>query len=158
MLKASWMMLLTIGSLLSANGFADDAKSSTDADESLTLESLSLEMLLEESKYGSRWQLQDSGGETLYSDNWPQPIAEFDFRDGSALARVIKLRSLSLLTLAEFGPARLFLGVNDDGLVGLHFNDVLRNDDERYLEMARMPYLEENKLDSGVERLAREDN
>ena len=38
-----------------------------------------------------------------YLDDWPRPIADFEFWDDSALARVSKLRNLSLLTLAEIG-------------------------------------------------------
>ncbi len=60
------------------------------------------------------------------------------------MARVSKLRNLSLLTLAEVGQTRLFLGVNDDGLVGLHFNRFSRADDTRYLEAARMTYLKKS--------------
>jgi hypothetical protein len=55
---------------------------------------------------------------------------------------------LSLLTLAEIGQTRLFLGVNDEGLLGLHFNALPRDGDERYLEVIRMPYLKEHEPDS----------
>ncbi len=121
MLKASRMAQLFIGMLLSAAGFADDAKSSNTDGEPLPVVTLSVETLLAESGYASHWQLFHPVEAMTYSDDWPQPIADFDFQDASALIRVSKLRSLSLLTLAEFRQARLFLGVNEKGLVGLHF-------------------------------------
>jgi hypothetical protein len=74
------------------------------------------------------------------------------------LARVSKLRNLSLLTLAEIGQTRLFLGVNDEGLVGLHFNALPRDSDGRYLEVVRMPYLKENEPDDEVRQLGPESN
>ncbi len=146
--KASWMTLLTIGMLLSAAGFADDAKSSNTDSEPLPEVTLSVEALHAESGYTSRWHLFDSVEAMAYSDDWPRAIADFDFRDDSALARVSKLRNLSLLTLVEIGQTRLFLGVNDDGLVGLHFSALPRDGGERYLEVVRMPYLKENEPDS----------
>ncbi len=145
--KASWMTLLTIGMLLSKAGFADDAKSSNTDSEPLPEVTLSVEALHAESGYTSRWQLFDSVEAMANSDDWPRAIADFDFQDDSALARVSKLRNLSLLTLVEIGQTRLFLGVNDDGLVGLHFSALPRDGGERYLEVVRMPYLKENEPD-----------
>lgn len=158
MLKASWMALLAIGMLLSAAGFADDAKSSNTGGEPLPVVTLSVEALLAELGHASRWQLFHPVEAMASSDDWPRPIADFDFQDSNALARVSKLRSLSFLTLAEIGQTRLFLGVNDDGLVGLHFSASTRYGDERYLEVLRMPYLKENEPDSEVERSAPESN
>ncbi len=146
--KASWMTLLTIGMLLSAAGFADDTKSSNTDSDPLSEVTLPVEALHAESGYTSRWHLFDSVEAMAYSDDWPQTIADFDFQDDSALARVSKLRNLSLLTLVEIGQTRLFLGVNNDGLVGLHFSALPRDGGERYLEVVRMPYLKENEPDS----------
>ena len=146
--KASWMTLLTIGMLLSAAGFADDAKFSSTDGEPLPEVTLSVEAMHAELGYTSRRHLFPSVEAMAYSDDWPRPIADLDFQDNSALARVSKLRNLSLLTLAEIGQTRLFLGVNDDGLVGLHFNAFPRDGGERYLEVVRMPYLKENEPDS----------
>ncbi len=144
MLRARWVMLLIIGMLLSAAGYADDTKRSNADGESLPGETRSIEALLEESAYASRWQLYQPLDTIAYSDDRERPIADINFRDGSALARISKLRNLSLLTLAEVGQTRLFLGVNDDGLVGLHFNLFSRADDTRYLEAVRMPYLKKS--------------
>jgi hypothetical protein len=146
--KASWMTLLTIGMLLSAAGLADDTKSSNTDSEPLPEVTPSVQALHAESGYASRWHLFDSVEAMAYSDDWPQTIADFDFQDDSALARVSKLRNLSLLTLVEIGQTRLFLGINDDGLLGLHFNAFPRDGDAHYLEVIRMPYLKENEPDS----------
>jgi hypothetical protein len=119
-------------------------------DESLPEVTRSVAALLAESRYASRWRLYQPVDAMTYSDNWPRPIAEFNFQDDSALARVSKLRNLSLLTLAEIGQTRLFLGVNNDGLVGLHFNLFSRAGDARYLEVVRMPYLQKTGPDSEI--------
>ncbi len=158
MLKASWMALLIIGMLLSAAGFADDAKSSNTEGKPLPVVTLSIETLLSESEYASRWQLFHPVDAMAYSDDWPRPITDFDFQDASALARVSKLRSLSLLTLAEIGQTRLFLGVDEEGLVGLHFIALPHYDEERYLELVRMPYLKENEPNREVAQLGSESN
>ncbi len=158
MLKARSMMLLTIGMFLPAAGFADDAKSSNTDGDPLPVVTFSVEGLLAESRYASRWLLFHPVESTAYSDDWPRPIADFDFQDDSALARVSKLRSLSLLTLTETGRTRLFLGINEEGLVGLHFSTFRHHGDERYLEVVRMPYLKEKEPDSEVEQLGAESN
>jgi hypothetical protein len=136
--------------LLSAAGYADDAKLSNADGASLPEVTRSVAALLAESQYASRWRLYHPVDAMAYSDEWPRPIAEFNFQDDSALARVSKLRNLSLLTLAEVGQTRLFLGVNDDGLVGLHFKLFSRAGDERYLEVVRMPYLKKTGPDSEI--------
>ncbi len=151
--KASWMTLLAIGMLLSAAGFADDVQFSNTDSEPLPEVTLSVEALHAESGYTSRRNLFHSVEALAYSDDWPRTIADFDFQDDSALARVSKLRFLSLFTLAEIGQTRLFLGVNDEGMLGLHFNTLPRNGDERYLEVVRMPYLKENEPDDEVRQL-----
>ncbi len=151
--KASWMTLLTIGMLLSAAGFADDTKSSNTDSDPLPEVTPSVQALHAESGYTSRRHLFDSVEVMANSDDWPRTIADFDFQDDSALARVSKLRNLSLLTLVEIGQTRLFLGINDDGLLGLHFNAFPRDGDEHYLEVVRMPYLKENEPDDEVRQL-----
>ena len=141
MIKASWMALSTIGLLWSAAGLADDVQDSKPGDELLPVVTLSVETVLAESEYPSRWRPLHPAEATAYSDGWLRPIADFDFRDAGALSRISKLRSLSLCTLAEFRQTRLFLGVNEKGLVGLHFDMFPRYGGERYLEVVRMPYL-----------------
>lgn len=149
MRKASWMALLTIG-MLPAAVFGDDVKVSNAADK--PADTLSIQAMLQESSNASRLQLNQPVGAMAYSDEWQRPIADLNFRNNSLLARVSNLRNLSLLTLADFGQARLFLGVNHDGLVGLHFSAFPRYGKERYLEVVRMPYLKDNKPHTDVER------
>ncbi len=151
--EARWVMILTIGMLLSAAGYADDTKLSNAHGESLPGQTRSIEALLAESAYASRWQLYHPLDAIAYSDDWKRPVADINFRDGSALARISKLRNLSLLTLAEVGQTRLFLGVNDEGLVGLHFNLFSRTDNTRYLEAVRMPYLKKSIESDPIESM-----
>ena len=70
-------------------------------------------------------------------------LDKLEFQDSSTMGRARKIRSLSLLTLAEFKKSRLYLGVNKRGLLGLHFNATIRSGD-RCLEVARMPYLQKH--------------
>ena len=129
--EARWVMLLTIGMLLSAAGYADDANLSN-ADGALLPEvTSSVEALHAELTNKFPSHLLYPVEAMAYLDDWPRPLAKFDFQDDSALARVSKLRNLSLLTVAEIGRTRLFLGVNDDGLVGLYFKRLSRAGDAR---------------------------
>ena len=80
----------------------------------------------------------DAPAFTQRSDAWTTSFSELRFRDETTLDRLSRLRNLSLLTLAETRKARLFLGVNDDGLVGLHFTHRRRREDDRFLELARL--------------------
>ena len=72
------------------------------------------------------------------SDAWGQPRPVFKFRSDSVIDRLGKLRNLSFVTLARTQRTRLFLGVNEDGLVGLHFNTLSRYGDEGVLELASL--------------------
>jgi hypothetical protein len=149
MRKASWMVLLIIGMLMSSAGFADEFGDAGDDPKPSTNRTLS--DLLAESAYEPRWQLYHPVDATPYSDRWLESMADIEFQDNSVLGRVSKLRNLSLLTLAESRQSLLFLGVNDDGLVGLHFIALSKNADERYLSVARMPYLKKREPRSQVD-------
>ena len=72
------------------------------------------------------------------SDAWRRQQPVFKFRKDSTLERIGRLRNLSFLTLARTQRTRLFVGVNEDGLVGLHFNTLSRYGDDRVLELARL--------------------
>ena len=142
MLKANWMTLLPASMLFAAASFADDANSiDTDA-EPAPLESQATIATDAEREFSYLWQLRYPVATAAHTDDWPNSIANIKFQDTSMYGRVSQLRSLSFLTLAEFDGKRLFLGVNADGFVGVHFNAFSRADDQRYLEVARMPYLE----------------
>ena len=158
MLKATWTALFTIGTLLPAAAIAEEELRTNTDSEALPDATLSVDPLHPESLFPSRWQLPHSIETMAYPDDWPQPIADFDFQDASALERVSKLHSLSILTLAEIGQTRVFLGVNDEGLVGLHFNVFAHDLGEGSLEMVRMPYLKEKEPDDELERVVAEPN
>ena len=71
---------------------------------------------------------------------------KLEFQDSTTMGRAQNIRSLSLLTLAEFKKSRLYLGVNNRGLLGLHFSAAIRSGD-RCLEVARMPYLQKHNAE-----------
>ena len=73
-------------------------------------------------------------------------LDKLEFHDSTAMGRAREIRSLSLLTLAEFKKSRLYLGVNKRGLLGLHFNTAKQSGD-RCLEVARMPYLQKRNTE-----------
>ena len=77
----------------------------------------------------------------------PSSQLDVNFLDNSTLGRLKRVRSLSLLTLSEQGSSRLFLGVNEDGLLGLHFRASSGVASETPIEVARMPY-----VDSGADK------
>lgn len=70
-------------------------------------------------------------------------VSAFDveFLEGSAIERLGRYRALSLVTFAEVRGARLFLGVNEDGLLGVHLNAASKPSEDRTAEVLRMPYL-----------------
>lgn len=152
MYKAKWIGRITIGMFLSAMSFADEVKFSDAITDQQTAETVTLESLLAKSPYAPRWQQFDPAKAASYTSTLHQPIADIDFQDSSVLGRVSKLRNLSLLTLAETGGTRLFLGVNDDGLVGLHFIGIPKRGSDRYLSLARMPYLKNDEPDSNLQQ------
>lgn len=150
--KVRWMTLLIVGTLLSAAGLADDARTDNTNGVISPVAALSFNTLYSEpAYYSSRWQLSHPVETMAYSSDWAHPIASFDFEDAGTFSRVKKIRALSLLTLAEGKGTRLFFGVNKDGLVGIHFRGLPRNGDDRCLEVVRMPYLGKNQPDANPE-------
>ena len=145
MLKANWMVLLIVGTLLPAAGLADDATTSRSNSKTLPLSTLTPDSLPAGHVYAPRWRLADPVETIGHANDWSQPMQDLEFQDSGILGRVSKLRGLSFLTLAELGQTRLFLGVNKDGLVGLHFQALPRHGNARPLEVVRMPYLKSSK-------------
>ncbi|MBT8090706.1 MAG: hypothetical protein KJO01_10905 [Gammaproteobacteria bacterium] len=141
MLRAKWMVFLFVSPLLPAAALADDATVARGDGKPAPIPALSLESLQAQSAYAPRWQLNYPIETVTYTDDWSRPMSNLDFQDSGILGRASKLRSLSFLTLAELGQSRLFLGVNNKGLVGLHLRAVPRPSSGRYLELVRMPYL-----------------
>lgn len=64
------------------------------------------------------------------------------FYDNSPYAQVSRIRSLSFLTLADSGKSRWFVGINSDGIIGLHYR--AKSDYKRATKIApvRLPHLD----------------
>lgn len=131
------MMLLVLGLLHLPVAFAGDA---TEQDASAAARD-SLLPAGQDLRF-TRFLQQDT---LLTSDAALESNLQVEFQDSSALGRIRKLRSLSLLTLAETEQSRLFLGMNSRGLFGVHFAYTRGNQSDRSLELARMPYLKSAK-------------
>ena len=141
MQKASQMLLVVVSLLVSGFVLAEDAWT-TASSHYAGLDSFGSRPLWQSP--GVRWQPEGAPTIPIASvTNDPEySLANLDFRDPGALARVSKLREVSLLTLAELGTARVFFGVNDRGLFGFHLGARPSPGDERCVELARMPYLQ----------------
>lgn len=90
--------------------------------------------------YESRWQLGHSLDTSTYMNELPEPATSLDLHvdDGNSLWRVTQIRSLSLLTLSGDDRAKWFLGINEDGLVGIHFRGFSRSGAKRHLDVASL--------------------
>ena len=141
MLNSRSTLLLTFGIALSTPAFADDSENMLPNSTSTSETTIQIDPSLLTMPYAPRWQLVHPVEITHYPDTWTRPAADFSFREKTLLARLRKFRNLSLLTLAETRKTRLFFGVNEDGLVGLHFDGLARYNADRHLELLRLPYL-----------------
>ena len=148
--KAKWMALLPISVLLSAAVFADDTVS--------PVATPSLETLLTSSPYDPRWRLVHPVATMTHSAELQQRYDNFDFQDNSALGRISGLHDLSFLTLAESRRSRLFLGVNNRGLVGLHFVGRADRRSKKEIAVFRMPYLRKKESDTNLEQVVADSN
>ena len=133
MRKRSSMPVLVISMLMSGTGFADDL-----AQPKLTP---AAEAFLADLEQSSRRQPPGYLQPIHYTDNFIRPLPDLEFTDGGFLDRVSHLRRVSFLTFAEIGQSQLFFGVNNKGLLGLHFNAYRNSGKERQLKLLRMPYL-----------------
>jgi hypothetical protein len=70
------------------------------------------------------------------------PVAGVEFSNGGALQKLTSIRYLSFLTMAEFRHSHLFFGVNEDGIVGVHLTGSSKGQNQRFLELARLPNLD----------------
>jgi hypothetical protein len=68
-----------------------------------------------------------------------------DFRDGSTLGRLKSIRQLSLLTITDNGKSRIYVGVSDEGVFGIHISFLNDRQNDRFAEVMRMPYLREQE-------------
>jgi len=148
--RAASKWLISVSVLLSMAALADDVP--PDDGEGLQEALRSVDELLDALEAASRWHLATSVDAAGPSYIAADPFYDISFQDNSSLARLGRLHSLSLLTLGELGSAQLFLGVNEDGLLGVHFNAFPRAGEEGLLELARMPYLDDEnpEADDGL--------
>jgi len=145
--KVRWMTFLIVGTLLSAASLADDAGTPSAGGDLPPVATYSFDSLYSEPQYSSRWQLSYPVEPIAYAFDGSPSIGNLDFQDSGAFSRVKKIRALSLLTLAEGKGTRLFFGVDKEGLVGIHFRGLPRDNDDRFFEVVRMPYLEKDQPD-----------
>ena len=101
MLKARLLVPLVFGSLMWSACFADDSITSGADDVVHAAQTIS--------------------ATTPYPEQWLKQVEDLEFQDNSPLGRVKRMRDLPLLTFTDTVSTRFFLGVNSDGLVGLHF-------------------------------------
>lgn len=152
MLNVGRLILLLVGVSFSATGLTDDASPSTSSVDVLPPVTLSIESAHHGLDYAPRWRLTHHPVATpTYTNDWSPRSMNVAFHDSGTFSRMSKLRNLSLLTFAEIGRARLFLGVDDNGIVGVHLRAFHRLGDERYLEVARMPYLKKDQPPADTE-------
>ncbi len=140
---------LLLSSTVLADETADETADATEATytaASLPItDSMSATALLDEPGHSSEWRLSEPVDLIALADPHPHPLNELHFEDSDLVSRLSKLRGLSMLTMAEVGPARLFFGVNDEGLVGLHFNTGASDPGDVHVEVLRMPYLDDDE-------------
>lgn len=101
MIKARFIAVLMSGTLMSGACIADDTIADS-VDEVVTAAHI-------------------IAPTSRYAEHWLQQIDDLKFQDNSPLGRVKRIQDLPLLTFAETPGTRFYLGVNSDGLVGLHF-------------------------------------
>lgn len=135
----------TMFSVLLLLGFAALADDSTsEATETEAIYSWSAAEFINELESDAHLALLEPVDVIAYMDFSSRRLYDLRFEDSDLLSRMSKLRGISMLTMAEIGHARLFFGVNDDGLVGLHFNTSASDPDGQHIEVLRMPYLAED--------------
>ncbi len=135
--------------LFSSAVSADESKATYTAASLPIVSSMSATAFLDELGHSSLWRLPEPVNLIALADPHPHPLNELHFEDSDLVSRLSKLRGLSVLTMAEVGPARLFFGVNDEGLVGLHFNTGASDPGDIHVEVLRMPYLKDDSDDAG---------
>lgn len=64
------------------------------------------------------------------------------FYDNSPYAQVSRIRSLSFLTLADSGKSRWFVGINSDGIIGLHYRATAQYKRDARASDVRLHYLD----------------
>ena len=144
------LVILSLGILVSGASLADELDDAEFAQlrsaATYTLYTLPADLTSE-----PQWRLSDTASELVFSNIRTKPRFDVEFRDSSSLKQLSKLRNLSFLTLAEKWNSQLFLGVNRDGLVGLHITLVPRQNRDQMLELSRLPYLQDSEYLTATE-------
>ena len=140
--------LVTVGVLISAMGMADEPERADTSDPVLPTTSTLPPSLLSDAE----WRLPYASSEIVYAGLSSNPLFEIEFQDNSTLKQLSRLRNLSLMTLSEKWNSQVFIGVNEDGLVGLHFTWLPRQNTDHILELARLPHLKESEVPTVVEQ------
>lgn len=131
-----WLLIIVLGAILSsAPCLADDDGAMDRLSASLaTLYAAAIIAEYDDQVFDRRSNSYDM---FRRAHSYEQPLAALEFQRSDAIGRMTRVRSLSLMTIAETRSSRLFFGVNRDGLLGIH----LLGSDDRHLEFARMPWL-----------------
>ena len=58
--------------------------------------------------------------ESLYTLDREYYLEDLEFQDNSPLGRISRMRQLPLLTLSENRRSRIYIGVDSNGILGLH--------------------------------------
>lgn len=147
MRTANRVLVTGLGILASVAGLADELES---MDTSATVLPATI-ILTTSLSSESLWQSSYMLSEPDYTS--PSADSQFDveFKDSNTLKQLSKLRNLSLMTLSEKWNSQVFLGVNEDGLVGLHFTWLPRQNKDHILELAKLPHLREEETPAVVE-------
>ena len=144
---ANRIVVTSLGLLISAVGLADEPASADTIDPVLPATSLLPPSLISESVWRPSYELSEFD----YSSPSSNPRFDIEFQDSNTLKQLSKLRNLSLMTLTEKWNSQVFLGVNEDGLVGLHFTWLPRQNKDHIFELARLPHLKEDETPTVVE-------
>jgi hypothetical protein len=79
-----------------------------------------------------------------------RPIVDVEPHDADTAEPVARPRTLSFVTLSRSKQARLFFGLNEDGLLGLHFRAVSQRNADLYLDLRRSLPASESGTDAGT--------
>ena len=138
------LVIFSLGILVSGAGLADELDDAEFAElrsaATYTLYTLPADLTSE-----PQWRLPDTASEIVYTNIPTKPLFEVEFQDSNTLKQLSKLRNLSFVTLADKWNSQLFLGVNRDGLVGLHFTLIPRKNRDQMLELSRLSYLKDSE-------------
>ena len=130
--------LLCCTLLLPMTAAADDGEQPESA--SSDAPSTQTETVQSLAEFESRWRLSHAALTPNYTDAWPHSSTLFDVDVDSddSILRVAQIRSLSFLTISGDERSKWFLGINEDGLVGIHFRGFSRSGARRHLDIATL--------------------